>query len=168
MASCIHFSIPGCISLWYICPLSEPGSPWQSIKRNLTVFSSVCLPLRSPLKEEGSARDRAWGIHEGWVGGGGGHHSGSTTGVKVHTGKQIFALNPLLCDCAHSLVQSWRAFFFSFSDTEETWHAKAKWGSNVAGFDWTLLGWRPGRNWDLSSLQLLFMRSCAGSCLALC
>lgn len=37
----------------------------------------------------------------------------------------------------------------------------------MAGFDWTLLGWRPGRNWEQSSLQLLFMRSCAGSCLAL-
>lgn len=32
---------------------------------------------------------------------------------------------------------------------------------NVAGFDWTLL-----RNWEQSRLQLLFMRSCAGSCLA--
>lgn len=111
MASCIHFSTPGCISLWYICPLTEPASPWHSIRRNLTAFSSFFLPLRSPLKE-GSSRDRVWGIHEGQGGRGGGDHRGSTTKVRVHTGKQkdFFLIHSSVI--AHTLFGLVLALFF--------------------------------------------------------
>lgn len=146
----LHAFFNTCISLRYICPLSEPGFPWHSIKRNLTVFSSVFFPLRSPLKE-GSVRGREWGIHEGQGGGGGGDHNGGTTKVKVHTGKPMFLL------IHSSIVFSLVLFFF----VPLTWSRLGmQWWSDPVM--WLVLigpSWAGG--WGGTG-------SCAGSCLALC
>lgn len=73
-------------------------------------------------------------------------------------------------DSAHYLDQYWLLFFFFLHlkiNFEQTWHAKAKRGSDVAGLIWTLLSWRLGKNWEASSLQLLFIGSSAGFSLAM-
>lgn len=151
MASCIHFSTPWCVSLWYICPLSEPGSPRHSIKGKFNNLL-LCLPLLSDLLlrrgQHRTARENTWRAGRG----GGASCSTSASEVTQVKGYFFYSADLWLWTFLVSVLHS----------------VKAERGSTGAGFDWAVECWWLWRNWKLSSrLQLLFMRNWAESCLAL-
>lgn len=124
--------------LWYICPLSEPGSHWLSIKRNVTAFF-FCLAFPS---DRHLRRGQRGTLREEYMTGGAGEGVATTAALPPRSrftqvnGSFSHSASHRLCTLVESILPPFSPWLGADLARREKLREWCGW------FDWTLLSWQ--------------------------